>query len=149
MFPGIIFWCHLALDVEKLCSVLGKLLVSPDLSSKCSDARSPGKLESTGKSEPILTFVQSRFAAKIRQFGIYFRGLHHWNNKPQFLVQFLISEKPSISRNQGVSHLMLFVVNCTILMLLIGLNSNAILTYSYSHKTSSCTVPVVKQIKNR
>ena len=48
LFPGIIFWCHLALDVEKLCSVLGKLLVSPDLSSKCSDARSPGKLESTG-----------------------------------------------------------------------------------------------------
>ena len=58
MFPGIIFWCHLALDVEKLCSVLWKLLVSPDLSSKCSDARSPGKLESTGKSEPILNFIQ-------------------------------------------------------------------------------------------
>ena len=145
MFPGIIFWCHLAQDVEKLCSVLGKLLVSPDLSSKCSDARSPGKLESTGKSEPILTFIKS----KSDKFGIYFQGLHHWNNKPQFLVQFLISEKPAISRNQGVSHLMLFVVNYTTLVLLIGLNSNAIVTYSYSHETSSCTVPVVKQIKNR
>ena len=56
----------LALDVEKLCSVLGKLLVSPDLFSKCSDARSPGKIDSTGKSEPILTLIKSRFATKIR-----------------------------------------------------------------------------------
>ena len=53
--------------MEKLCSVLGKLLLSPDLSSKCGDARSPGKLESTGKSEPNLTFIKSHyriFAAK-------------------------------------------------------------------------------------
>ena len=94
----------------EIMQCLGEIARISYLSSKCSDARSPGKLESTGKSEAILTFIKS-----------------------QFLVQFLISEKPSISRNQGVSHLMLFVVNCTALMLLIGLNSNAIVTYSYHH----------------
>ena len=63
-------WHYILMSPSAGCGeimhVLGKLLVSPDLSSKCSDARSLGKHELTGKSESILTFIKSRFAANIR-----------------------------------------------------------------------------------
>ena len=68
MFGDNVSWHYVLMSPSAGCGEIMQYLgeIAPDLSSKCSDARSPGKLQSTGKSEPILTFIKSRFAAKIR-----------------------------------------------------------------------------------
>ena len=61
---------HLEQNEKKLFSVSGKLAIFSDLSSNLGGARPAAGVESTRKSEQILTCIKIHLAAKIRLFWI-------------------------------------------------------------------------------